>query len=111
MRLRLFWFPLVLAIASAQTPSGDASLNPAAALPQSPPLVNCPAGAPLGALDLRVRENGDTLPFHTINHLSEGDTLLYAPVLRGKGKRPGEIALVLVPQKRGAGKQDIIVTE
>ena len=73
--------------------------------------MNCPAGAPLGALDLRVRESGDTLPFHTINHLSEGDTLLYAPVLRGKEKRPGEIALVLVPQKRGAGKQDIIVTE
>jgi hypothetical protein len=112
MLLRLFGLTLVLAaVGPAQTSLADPALNPAAALPQSPPFVNCPAGASLGALDLRVRESGEPLPFHTINHLSEGDTLLYTPVLRGKEKRPGDIALVLVPRKRGPGSPDIIVTE
>ena len=85
--------------------------NPAAAAPEAPPFVTCPAGGPLGAVDLRVRDGGQPLPFRTINHLSEGDTLLYAPILRGKEKRPGEIALVLVPEKRQPGEQDIVVTD
>src|SRR5581483_11969874 len=54
---------------------------------------------------------GQDLPFRTINHLSEGDTLLYAPILRGKEKRPGEVALVLVPEKREPGQEDIVVTD
>jgi len=46
-----------------------------------------------------------------MNHLSEGDTLLYRPIVRGKQRRPGEIALVLVPEKRRAWQKDILVTE
>jgi hypothetical protein len=85
--------------------------NPAAAAPEAPPFVACPAGAPLGAMDLQVAAGDRRLPFHTINRLTEGDTLLYAPVLRGKEKRPGEIALVLVPEKRMPGDEDILVTD
>ncbi len=85
--------------------------NPAAAAPQAPPFVACPAGAPLGALDLTVQAGDQHLPFRTINHLSEGDTLLYSPVLRGKEKRTGEVALVLVPAKREPGQEDILVTD
>ena len=84
----------------AQTTGPDSKTpqpNPAAAVPEAPPFVTCPAGAPIGAVDLQVRAGDQRLPFRTINHLSEGDTLLYAPFLRGKEKRPGEVALVLVP--------------
>ena len=56
-------------------------------------------------------DGGQPLPFRTINHLSEGDTLRYAPILRGKEKRPGEVALVLVPEKRQPGGEDIVVTD
>src|SRR5882757_8148391 len=78
--------------------------NPAAATPEAPPFVTCPAGGPLGAVDLSVSAGGEPLPFRTINHLSENDVLVYAPVLRGKEERPGEVALVLVPQKIGQGE-------
>lgn len=109
MRTRIAWLAVCLFQAhgngSAQQP------NPAAAAPEAPPFVTCPAGAPLGALDLRVEAGDQRLPFRTINHLSEGDTLLYSPVLRGKEKRPGEVALVLIPEKRQAGEEDILVTD
>src|SRR5579863_265609 len=87
--------------------------NPAASAPEAPPLPSCPAGGPLGAVDLRVLapKSTDSLPFRNINHLSEGDTLLYAPVLRGREKRPGEIALVMVPLKRDPDKPMLIVTD
>lgn len=91
--------------------TGAEHLNPAAATPEAPPFVTCPAGAPLGAVDLQVAAGDQHLPFRTINHLSEGDILRYAPVLRGKEKRTGEVALVLVPEKREAGQEDIVVTD
>jgi hypothetical protein len=77
-----------------------------------PPLT-CPAGAPLGAIELRVKSAGnpETLPLQDINRLSEGDTVIYSPVLRGVEKRPGEVALVLVPAKRSAGSEMLIVTD
>ncbi len=86
---------------------------PSPDVPETPPIVTCPAGAPLGALDLRVGSpnNSEALPFRTINHLSEGDTLLYAPILRGREKRPGEIALVMVPVKPDPNKDAVIVTD
>lgn len=89
------------------------SNNPAAPALEAPPIPSCPAGGPLGAVDLRVAspQNKDALPFRTINHLSEGDTLLYAPMLRGHEKRPGEIALVMVPAKVEPGKPMVIVTD
>ncbi len=65
-------------------------------------------------MDLRVkspRPTDEPLPLRTINHLSEGDTILYSPVLRGREKRPGEVALVLVPQKREADKDALEVTD
>ncbi len=101
-------------LALAQDPGRDTSSeqpNPAAAAPEAPPFVTCPAGGPLGAVDLRVEGDGDALPFRTVNHLSEGDTLVYAPVLRGKEERPGEVALVIVPEKIGHGEPEIIVTD
>ena len=85
--------------------------NPAAAAPTAPPLIACPAGAPLGAIDLQVKAGDQRLPFRTINNLSEGDSVLYAPILRGKEKRTGEVALVLVPEKRKPGDPDILVTD
>ena len=98
----------------AQSKGPDATAqqaNPAAAAPSAPPFVTCPAGAPLGAIDLEVQAGPQHLPFRTINHLGEGDTLRYSPILRGKEKRPGEVALVLVPQKRQPGQEDILVTD
>ena len=80
----------------------------------APPPVVCPAGGPIGAVDLRVRspQRGvEPLPFRTINHLTEGDTVLYSPVLRGHEKRPGEVSLVLVPAKRQSGKDFLIVSD
>ena len=112
------WVPLILVLplsfsllAQSNPDSTAQQANPAAAAPQSPPFITCPAGAPLGAVDLQVQAGDQRLPFRTINHLSEGDTLLYAPILRGKEKRPGEVALVLVPEKRESGQEDILVTE
>jgi hypothetical protein len=89
---------------SDQTAGGDS---------QAPPPLTCPAGAPLGTVELSVRspQNTDALPFQNINHLSEGDTLLYKPVLRLHEKRPGEIALVMVPAKRDPTREPLIVTD
>jgi hypothetical protein len=87
--------------------------NPAAQIPTGRSIASCPAGGPLGAVDLRVESprGGEPLPFRTINHLSEGDTLLYSPIVQGKEKRPGEIALVLVPAKRDKKEDAILVTD
>jgi len=76
------------------------------------PLLTCPAGAPLGAIDLSVRSPGnpDPLPFQSINRLSEGDTILYSPIRRGTQKRPGEVSLVLVPTRRDPQKE-LVVTD
>src|SRR5579875_428770 len=105
---------LVCSLGGAQSTSPSSASeqpNPAA---EAPPIVACPAGGPLGAVDLRVRSpqaGEEPLPFRTINHLSEGDTLRYAPILRGKEKRPGEVALVLVPEKRLPTEADILVID
>ena len=79
----------------------------------TPPPVACPAGAPIGAVNLRVESssNPDSLPFQNINHLTEGDTVLYSPVLRGREKRPGEVALVMIPAKRNAKEEALLVTD
>lgn len=110
MLQRIAGLALVASILSFAQTSAN---NPAAAAPEAPPIPSCPAGAPLGAVDLRVLspQNADRLPFRNINHLSEGDTLLYAPVLRGREKRPGEIALVVVPLKRDPDKPILVVTD
>ena len=53
----------------------------------------------------------EALPLQEINKLGEGDTVIYAPVLRGLEKRPGEVALVLVPAKRTGDSETLIVTD
>jgi hypothetical protein len=110
MLLRIAGLALV---ASALLIGQSAVNNPAAPAPEAPAIPNCPAGGPLGAVDLSVLspQNQDPLPFRNINHLSEGDTLLYAPLLRGHEKRPGEIALVMVPAKTDPDKPLLIVTD
>ncbi|MBV9760589.1 MAG: hypothetical protein JO340_08495 [Acidobacteriaceae bacterium] len=106
---------LVFAVGAQDTPKPSSSNapNPAAPAPEAPPIPACPAGAPLGAVDLRVYspQNSDALPFRTIIHLSEEDTLRYSPLLRGREKRPGEIALVMVPAKIEPGKPMVVVTD
>jgi hypothetical protein len=113
MALRFGAVVFLISLLRAQSPGTDSAaqqMNPAAAAPATP-LVMCPAGAPLGAVRLEVQAGGQRLPFRTINRLSEGDSLLYAPILRGKEKRRGEVALVLVPQKREPGQEEIVVTD
>src|SRR5205823_734710 len=97
----------------ASPPSAAASSAWQTDAAEAPPPVTCPAGGPIGAVDLRVRspKGGDPLPFHTINHLSEGDAVLYSPILRGREKHPGEVSLVMVPVKREPGKESLIVTD
>src|SRR5689334_10574183 len=77
------------------------------------PLLSCPAGAPLGAIDLQVRspDRPDPLPFQSINRLSEGDTILYSPIKHGTQKRPGEVALVMVPARRDPKGDALVVTD
>jgi len=91
--------------------AGAQEPNPAAAAPEAPPFVNCPGGGPLGAVDLSVHTDHQSLPFRAINNLSEGDIVRYAAIPRGKEERPGEVALILVPEKRQSGEADIIVTD
>lgn len=86
--------------------------NPAAATPDASTIATCPAGGPLGEVDLQVKlgDASEPLPFASIVHLTENDTVQYAPVSRGRDKRPGEVALVLVPAKI-AGKDQLLVTD
>ncbi len=81
--------------------------------PETPPPAVCPAGGPIGAVDLKVKSpdpKDQPLPLRTINHLGEGDVVEYNPVLRGHEKRPGEVALVMLPKKRENG-DSLIVTD
>jgi hypothetical protein len=100
---------LVSFLAQAQTPDPKPAVDANDALPP----LTCPAGAPLGAIELKVKSGSiaETLPLQEINHLSEGDTVLYSPVLRGKEKRPGEVSLVLVPVDHAANPEGLQVME
>jgi hypothetical protein len=106
-----------LFLLNAQTPMSSESTTAASASGQAgheaPLPLTCPAGGPIGAVELRVRSSngGEPLPFRTINHLSEGDTVLYSPILRGREKRAGEVSLVMVPAKRDPDKDSLIVTD
>ncbi len=86
--------------------------NPAAATPASNVLASCPAGGPLGEMELKVTSAGGNgpLPFRNIVHLTEGDVVQYAPVKHGPQKREGDVALVLVPAKI-SGNEELIVTD
>jgi len=111
MALRIVSFALLsLFAAQAQNTATFESTTYQADTPIS---LTCPAGAPLGAVNLQVRspQDKDPLQFQSINHLSEGDTVSYAPVLRNNEKRPGEVAMVLVPAKRNPDDDLLIVTD
>ena len=75
--------------------------------------MTCPAGSPIGNIDLRVGSphGGDPLPLKTINHLNEGDEVLYRPLLRSNEKRKGEVALVFVPAIHEPHADPLLVLE
>jgi hypothetical protein len=89
----------------------DPPLAPDATQPL--PSLTCPAGAPLSTMELTVKSaaNKEALPLQEINQLSEGDTVIYTPILRNQEKRPGEVALVLVPAKPASNTDGLIVTD
>jgi hypothetical protein len=101
----------------AQTPSlissPESSSGGGEDAPEAPAPLTCPAGGPIGAVDLRVQspQRQEALPFRTINHLTEGDTVYYKPILRGKQKRHGEVSLVLVPAKRSKDADPLMVAD
>src|SRR5579875_1165174 len=80
------------------------------ALTISPP-ETCPAGAPIGKLDLRTFLVGksEALPLRTVNQLGEGNRIAYKPILRHDEKRPGEVALVLLPVTPESADERLIV--
>ncbi len=106
---------LLLTISTLLTAQSPTTLGPPPAndSPEAPAPAACPAGAPIGAVNLRVQSQGnsETLPFQTINHLSEGDDVLYSPILRGREKRPGEVALVMVPARHEPKEPGLVVTD
>ncbi len=77
------------------------------------PPITCPAGAPIGSVDLRVQSpgKGDPLPLRTINRLEEGDTIRYAPLLRSNEKRKGDVSVVLVPSVHDPTKDYLVVLD
>lgn len=77
-----------------------------------PPLV-CPAGGPIGSVDLRVASarGGEPLPLRTINRLEEADRLLYHPLLRSGEERKGEVAVVLVPANKTATGEKLVILD
>lgn len=78
-----------------------------------PPVV-CPAGGPIGNVDLRVRSlrgRGETVPLRTINRLEEGDAIVYYPILRSGEERKGKVGMVLVPAHPAEGEDHLIILE
>ncbi|HXR78374.1 MAG TPA: hypothetical protein VN737_20510 [Bryobacteraceae bacterium] len=75
--------------------------------------VSCPAGVPIGNVDLRVLapDQKNPLPLRTINRLEEGDTIVYSPILGTNQKRSGDVSLVLVPVVPESKDQHLIVLE
>jgi hypothetical protein len=106
-------FSFLLLQTQATTSTSDNKPASGADAPETPPPLTCPAGTPIGPVDLEVRslKSADPLPFQTIIHLSEGDTLLYKPILKGKEKRIGEVALVMVPVKHSGQEPMLIVSD
>jgi hypothetical protein len=110
--LLLFCLPVFAqTIAHSDSPPVDPGLSSPA--PDTPPPAFCPAGGPIGAIQLTVQspqQTGQPLPIEKITSLSEGDTVLYSPIIRGREVRHGEVALVLVPAKHDPN-DPILVTD
>lgn len=110
--LAAFSFLLFQTQAPAQIKETDQTIAPVEQ-PEAPPPLTCPAGTPIGPVNLEVHSltSPDPLPFQSIIHLSEGDVVKYSPILKGKEKRIGEVSLVMVPAKRTAQEPLLIVTD
>ena len=69
--------------------------------------LSCPAGMPLGGFQLTVTRTEATapIPLNRINQLEEGDKIHYAPTLRAKEKRPGQVSVVLIALRPSVGEQ------
>lgn len=102
----------LLVVFQLQAQSPDSAGTSKDDSPTPPPTV-CPAGQPIGDVNLQVvSSRGESpLQLRTINRLSEGDTVYYSPVIRGHIKRHGEITLVLVPAQRKPGQDNLIVED
>jgi hypothetical protein len=89
------------------------ALLPVALAKAALPPVTCPAGAPIGNVDLRIISPGnpEALPLRTINRLNEGDIIRYAPILRSGEKRSGEVSLVLAPAVPESKGENVIVLD
>src|SRR5262249_31852473 len=79
MALRTTAFTLCVGLLlQAQTKDPDSKTrepNPSAAAPEAPPFVNCPAGAPLGGMDLQGGAGGRRAP---VPHHQSSDGGRYA---------------------------------
>lgn len=62
-------------------------------------VTSCPAGLPVGSVELRVTSDPAKPPLslRVINRIQEGDIISYAPVLRQNERRHGEVTVVIVP--------------
>jgi hypothetical protein len=89
------------------------ALLPVALAKGALPPVTCPAGAPIGNVDLRIVSPGnpEALPLRTINRLNEGDIIRYAPILRSGERRSGEVSLVLAPAVPESKGETIMVLD
>lgn len=78
-----------------------------------PPVV-CPAGGPVGLVDLSVRSarGGEKeKPLRTINRLEEGDVIVYRPILRSGEERKGDVTVALAPVTPAANGETLLILE
>lgn len=69
---------------------------------------SCPAGLPVGNIQLRVSSASaktQPLSIRLINRIEEGDTISYAPILRPNERRTGKVTVVLVPASKEERKE------
>lgn len=72
----------------------------------------CPAGLPVGNIQLRVSSGSaktQPLSIRVINRIEEGDAITYAPVLKPNERRNGKVTVVLVPASKEERKEQAFV--
>lgn len=74
-------------------------------------IPTCPAGMPIGNVQLEVKDSSEVSPIslRSINKLEEGQEIDYAPVLKNKEKRPGKVMVVVVPASAELRKEDSLI--
>ncbi len=71
-------------------------------------MPSCPAGLPVGNIQLQVASASaktQPLSIRVINRIEEGDAISYAPILRPNEKRTGKVTVVLVPASKEERKE------